>query len=83
MENLIGANEMQAGDTIRFYGADFVLGEVTRWTGDDGLEVCRAKGVTENPSDVMLGDCYFYDNMTKQYRWTFQGNKFATLNRVS
>jgi len=72
------ATEMKQGDVIRFYGADFILGEVFNREG-----VYWSEGKTLKPSEAMLSAPYYFpkdDNGL--YCWKFQGNKLRELTKV-
>lgn len=83
MQTQINATQMQQGDVISFYGAEFTLGEVHSVHVGTEEEVYWAKGVTTNPPAEMLNDTYFFDAMTGEYSWQFQGNARRTLTKVN
>lgn len=82
MQVEINATEMQQGDVISFYGALFTLGEVHSCDVGTSEQVYWAKGICTNPPVEMLNDYYFYDNLTGEYSWQFQGNERRTLTKV-
>ena len=85
METTINATQMKQGDVIRFYGAEFVIGEVYSRNVGTKDEVYWATGTTKTPSKAMLSvpSRYFPKNEAGEYTWGFQGNSFAHLTKVN
>jgi len=83
MTTQINATQMQQGDVISFYGAEFILGEVKSCNVGTKEEVYWAKGVCLNPPTEMLNDYYFYDAATGEYAWQFQGNANRQLTKLN
>jgi hypothetical protein len=78
----INATQMKQGDVISFYGSEFTLGEVhSRYVGTDE-EVYWAKGICTKPSENMINDPYFFNAITGEYAWQFQGNSNRNLTKV-
>jgi hypothetical protein len=82
MKNQINATQMKQGDVISFYGAEFTLGEVFKSKCHDD-DTYYAKGICTKLSAQILNNNYFYNAITGEYSWTFQGNKLATLIKVN
>jgi hypothetical protein len=83
MNTQINATQMKQGDVISFYGAEFILGEVKSRNVGTEEEVYWARGVCINPPVDMLNDYYFYDPLTKEYAWQFQGNSYRTMIKAN
>jgi hypothetical protein len=82
MKQLINASEMKQGDVISFYGSEFTLGEVySRYVGTNE-EVYWSKGICTNPQKDMINDPYFFNAITGEYAWQFQGNSNAKLTKI-
>ncbi len=77
------ATEMQQGDIISFYGAEFVLGEVKSRDVGTEEEVYWARGVCKNPSQQMIDAGAYFTDDGINYAWQFQGNSKRTLNKVN
>ena len=83
MTTQINATQMQQGDVISFYGAEFTLCEVKSRNVGTEEEVFWAKGVCKKPSQQMIdAGAYFTDDRIN-YQWQFQGNANRTLTKVN
>jgi hypothetical protein len=83
MTTQINATQMKQGDLISFYGAEFILDEVKSTGIGTKDEVYWAKGICLSPSESMMNDTYFYDAITGECSWVFQGNANRKLIKLN